>query len=98
MGYRGIFDKTLLEIGRTDIITKLLEENEDCISFLPCFATDERVQSGSLVYLDVVDFETDIWKQLIYHKNKWISDCLNAFLEYVKNMNSTNKNLAKESL
>lgn len=94
MGYRGIFDKTLekksidimpvLEVGRTDVISKLLEENEDCISFLPCFATDEKVRNGSLVYLDVVDFETNIWKQLIYHKNKWISDCMNAFIEYVK--------------
>lgn len=94
MGYRGVFDKTLakmsfdikpvLEVGRTDIITKLLEENDDCISFLPCFATDEKVMNGTLVYLDVRDFETDIWKQLIYHKNKWISDCMTAFLEYVK--------------
>ena len=94
MGYRGIFDKTLakksiditpvLEVGRTDVITKLLEENDDCISFLPCFATDEKVRNGRLVYLDVVDFETNIWKQLIYHKNKWISNCMNAFLEYVK--------------
>lgn len=94
MGYRGIFDKTLakksidikpvLEVGRTDVITRLLEENDDCISFLPCFATKEKVKNGSLVYLDVRDFETDIWKQLIYHKNKWISNCMNAFLEYVK--------------
>lgn len=94
MGYRGIFDKTLekksieimpvLEVGRTDVISKLLEENDDCISFLPCFATDEKVRNGSLVYLDVVDFETNIWKQLIYHKNKWISKCMYAFIEYVK--------------
>lgn len=94
MGYRSIFDKILakksiditpvLEVGRTDIITKLLEENDDCISFLPCFATDEKVKKGKLVYLDVCDFETNIWKQLIYHKNKWISNCMNAFLEYIK--------------
>lgn len=94
MGYRGIFDNLLakksiditpvLEIGRTDIITKLLEDNEDCISFLPCFATDEKVKKGSLVYLDVCDFETNIWKQLIHRKNKWVSDCLSAFLDYVK--------------
>ncbi len=94
MGYRGIFDETLakksidikpvLEVGRTDVITKLLEENDDCISFLPGFATDKKVQRGKLVYLDICDFETDIWKQLIYHKNKWISNCLYAFLEYVK--------------
>lgn len=94
MGYRNNFDKLLakksiditpvLEVGRTDVITKLLEENDDCISFLPCFATDEKVRSGKLVYLDVCDFETNIWKQLIYHKNKWISKTLNVFLEYVK--------------
>lgn len=94
MGYRRFFDKELakksieitpvLEIGRTDIITKLLEENEDCISYLPYFATDEKVKEGSLVYLDVCDMNTDIWKQLIYHKNKWISNSMKAFLEYVK--------------
>ncbi len=94
MGYRRFFDKELakksieitpvLEIGRTDIITKLLEENEDCISYLPYFTTDEKVRDGKLVYLDVYDMKTDIWKQLIYHKNKWLSNSMKAFLEYVK--------------
>ncbi len=94
MGYRRFFDKELakksieitpvLEIGRTDIITKLLEENEDCISYLPYFTTDEKVKEGELVYLDVCDMKTDIWKQLIYHKNKWLSNSMKAFLEYVK--------------
>lgn len=94
MGYRSVFDKLLakrfidiepvLEVGRTDIIIKLLEDNDDCISFLPCFATRKKVEQGKLVYLDVCDFETDIWKQLIYYKNKWISNCLQTFLDYVK--------------
>lgn len=94
MGYRRFFDKELakksieitpvLEIGRTDIITKLLEENEDCVSYLPYFATDEKVKEGTLVYLDIRDMKTDIWKQLIYHKNKWLSNSMKAFLEYVK--------------
>ena len=94
MGYRRSFDKEIakksiditpaLEIGRTDIITKLLEENEDCISYLPYFTTDQKVKEGKLVYLDVCDIETDIWKQLIYHKNKWLSNSMKAFLEYVK--------------
>lgn len=93
MGYRRILDKELakksieispvLEVGRTDIITKLLEEN-DAISYLPYFATQKKVEQGTLVYLDICDIETDIWKQLIYHKNKWISNCMHAFLEYVK--------------
>lgn len=94
IGYRRAFDKELakrsieitplLEIGRTDIITKILEDNEDYISYLPDFTTKEKVASGELVYLDVTDIKTDIWKQLIYHKNKWLSRSLKAFLEYVK--------------
>ena len=94
MGYRKFFDKEIakksiditpvLEIGRTDIITKLLEKNEDCISFLPSFVAEEKVKEGKLVYLDVCDMKTDIWKQLIYHKNKWLSNSMKAFIEYVK--------------
>ena len=94
MGYRRSFDRELakksldispvLEVGRTDIITKLLQENEACISYLPCFATEEKVKDGKLVYLDIRDMQSDIWKQLIYHKNKWLSAPLKAFLEYVK--------------
>ncbi len=93
MGYRRSFDKEIakksiditpvLEIGRTDIITRLLEENEDCISYLPYFTTDEKVKEGKLIYLDVCDMQTDIWKQLIHHKNKWLSSSLKAFLDYI---------------
>lgn len=93
IGYRRSFDEALakmsleinpiMEIGRTDLITFSLEKGVG-ISFLPDFVTEKKVAEGKLVYLDIIDFEIDIWKQLIYHKNKWISAHLNAFLEYVK--------------
>lgn len=92
-GYRRVFDSELarksiditpvLEIGRTDIITSILAES-DMISYLPDFVTDELVQAGKLCYLDVSDIKIDIWKQLIYHKNKWMSKSLRAFIEYIK--------------
>ncbi len=92
-GYRRIFDRELakmsleitpsLEIGRTDIITKMLAES-NMISFLPDFVTEELIASGELCYLDVCDFKVDIWKQLIYHKNKWLSKSMKTFIEYVK--------------
>ena len=93
-GYRRVFDKELakkslditpvLEIGRTDIITRLLAQS-DMISYLPDFVTKEFIESGELCYLDVVDMNIEIWKQLIYHKNKWMSKSLKAFIEYIKN-------------
>lgn len=92
IGYRRGFDAEMakrsleilpiMEISRTDIITNVLEKGIG-ISFLPDFVTQKKVNEGSLVYLDVVDFEVDIWKQLIYHKKKWISAHLDAFLNYV---------------
>ena len=92
-GYRRVFDKELakksleitpvLEIGRTDIITGILAKS-DMISFLPDFVTKELIESKELCYLDVCDMKIDIWKQLIYHKNKWMSKSLRAFIEYIK--------------
>ena len=92
-GYRRVFDKELakmsleitpvLEIGRTDIISSVIAES-DMISFLPDFVTKDMVADGRLCYLDVTDMHLEIWKQLIYHKNKWISHSLRAFLEYVE--------------
>ena len=92
-GYRRVFDREMakrsiditpiLEIGRTDIITSILTQS-NMISYLPDFVTTPMIEAGKLCYLDVADFKTDIWKQLIYHKNKWMSKCLRIFIEYVK--------------
>lgn len=92
IGYRRIFDEMLakmsleihpvLEIGRTDLITSSLKKGTS-ISVLPDFVTEKEVAAGALAYLDVIDFEIEIWKQLIYHRNKWISRHLDAFLQYV---------------
>ena len=54
------------------------------ISFLPDFVTEPKVKSGELCYLDVCDFNVEICKQLIYHKNKWLSKSLKALIEYIK--------------
>ncbi len=92
-GYRRVLDKELakksfditpvLEIGRTDIITSLLSQG-NMISFLPDFVTKEMIESGQLCYLDICDMNIDIWKQLIYHKNKWLSKSLKTFIDYIK--------------
>lgn len=92
-GYRRVLDKELakksleitpvLEIGRTDIITDILTKSQ-MISYLPDFVTKDLVIEGKLAYLDVKDVKIDIWKQLIYHKNKWMSKSLKTVIEYIK--------------
>ncbi len=98
-GYRRVFDKELakksidltpiLEIGRTDIITRVLV-GSDMISYLPDFVTQPLIATGELCYLDVSDMKLEIWKQLIYHKNKWMSKSLRAFIDYIKEKEFSN--------
>ena len=93
VGYRRALDALMaknsleilpvLEIGRTDVIAKMLECGYG-ISFLPDFVTEKHVREGKLVYLDVKGASFNIWKQLIYHKNKWLSESLEAVIEYIK--------------
>ncbi|MBQ8287439.1 MAG: LysR family transcriptional regulator [Clostridia bacterium] len=75
--------RPILELGRTDIIMNMLEAGGE-IAFLPEFVTRQRVKEGRLCYLNVIDLEVDIWKQLIYHRNKWITRGLAALIEYIK--------------
>lgn len=98
-GYRRVFDKELakrsleitpvLEIGRTDIITKIVA-GSNMISYLPDFVTQEQIDRGELCYLDITDMKLDIWKQLIYHKNKWLSASLRTVIEYIKKKDFSN--------
>ena len=98
-GYRRVFDRELakrsiditpvLEIGRTDIITSLLTKS-NMISFLPDFVTKPLVEAGTLCYLDICDMDIEIWKQLIYHKNKWMSKCLKAVIAYISALEFAN--------
>ena len=92
-GYRRVLDKELarlsleitpvLEIGRTDVITSVISKS-NMISFLPDFVTEEKVNAGELCCLDVCDVDVSIYKQLIYHKNKWLSKGLKALIDFIK--------------
>lgn len=92
-GYRRLFDELMakhsldilpvLELGRTDIITHVLAQGAG-VSFLPDFVTQKRVEAGELCYLNVPDVQIEVWKQLIHHKDKWITAALRALIDYIK--------------
>ena len=65
------------------MITSLLTKS-NMISFLPDFVTKPLVDEGVLCYLDICDMHVEIWKQLIYHKNKWMSKSLKTVIEFIK--------------
>ena len=90
MSYRRLMDERMaresleiqpvLEMGSTDQICRLVGENHG-ISFLPDFVTERDVRAGKIVRMDVPGFEVDLWKQLVYHRDKWMSKPLKAVLK-----------------
>lgn len=73
--------KPVLETGNTDIICEIIKKGVG-IGLLPDYVTDERIKKGELKYIEVEDIEIEVWKQLLYHKNKWVSKEMEAVLDY----------------
>ena len=91
MSYRRLLDEKLaalsreiqpvLEIGSTGLICSLVEQNAG-VSFLPDFVTEQAVREGRLFRLPVKELEIEVWKQLLYHADKWISPQVESVLQY----------------
>lgn len=75
--------KPVLETGNTDIICEIIKQGIG-IGLLPDYVTKEKVERGEIRYIDVEDIDIEVWKQLLYHKNKWVSKEMEAVLEYCK--------------
>ena len=91
MSYRRLLEEKLaelsleiqpvLEIGSTELICSLVEQGAG-ISFLPEYVIKDRVKAGTLVCLPVSGLEIHVWKQLLYHRNKWVSPQMETVLKY----------------
>ena len=61
-----------LEIGNTDFILQFLKQNTG-ITFLPRFTVEKAVSEGYLRILSVKKFSIRTWRQILYHKDKWVT-------------------------
>ena len=53
------------------------------ISFLPDYVTEKAVKEDKMVRLHIDGFEIDIWKQLLYHKDKWVSPEMQIVMDHL---------------
>ena len=74
LGIRPFF-----ETRNPDVIIELIKENR-VLSFLPHYAVEESLKNGSLRLLKVRDFEMQMYRQLFYHKDKWITEEMKNFI------------------
>ncbi len=69
-----------LELGDTILITQLVSQGLGC-GFLPDFVTQEAVEAGQVVRLNTPRLQVEVWKQLLYHRDKWVSPEMQAVME-----------------
>lgn len=81
---RSLEIQPVFEVGNTELICRMLEKNTSVVSLLPDYVTEKAVREKRLVRLDVKDFQLEIWKQLLYHRDKWISPQMQAFMDVIK--------------
>lgn len=77
---RGKSIHPFLEIGNTKFIISQLRHNLG-VSFLPEFIVQKDIQEGVLKALPVRDFGLEVWRQILYHRDKWVSREMSGFLE-----------------
>lgn len=95
MSYRRLLDewlardskeiKPILEVGSADLICGLVEKGMG-MSFLPDYVTEPAVRRGSLVRLELEGFRPDLWKQLLYHRDKWVSPQMQAVISHLEDI------------
>lgn len=93
--YRFVLDRYLaaynlsidpfLEIGNTEFIIRMLKNNSG-LSLLPEFSVRNEVENGELSILPVEDFHMRIWRQILYHKDKWVTREMEAFIALAKSL------------
>lgn len=74
-----------LEISNTEFIIKMLTESSG-ISFLPYFTVQKSVEEGKLTLLDVDNFHVSMYRQIFYHKDKWITREMAEFIRLAEEM------------
>lgn len=89
MSYRRLLDEWMardsmeispvLEAGQADLICALVEKGLG-ISFLPDYVTEQAVRRGTVKRMDAAGFQPDLWKQMLYHRDKWISPSMQAVI------------------
>ncbi|MBR3504016.1 MAG: LysR family transcriptional regulator [Clostridia bacterium] len=93
MSYRSQLDARLaernlelnpfLELGNTDLIARLVEQGMG-LSFLPEFVVRDQLARGAIVRLNVEGVDVSLWRQLIYHKGKWITPAMQAMIDIIR--------------
>lgn len=91
--YRRVLDYTLqlrgqtiepvLQCNNTDLVLKMVR-NYKSLTFLPRYTLQEDAAGGMIEEIEVEDLSISIWRQVIYHKDKWVSREMRQFFDMLR--------------
>ena len=63
------------------------------ISFLPAYVIRDDVLAGRLAVLNVPDCQITEWRQILRHRDKWVTPQMEAMLSILKELCTTTRPL-----
>nr|WP_281064381.1 LysR family transcriptional regulator [Clostridium muellerianum] len=87
LAQKGLYFHPYLEIGNTDLIRSFIVENRG-VSYLPLFIIKKEIKNGTIAPIRIPEFEVSVYRQLFWHKDKYITKPMNDLLELIKNIKS----------
>ena len=96
MSYRDALDQTFaahqlavkpyLELGSAALLCQMVERGMG-LSFLPEYIVRDALAAGTLARLLVPDCTVTMRRQLFYHRDKWLTPQMKAFIELAQERN-----------
>ena len=79
---RGLELTPCLELGNTEMIKQFVLDGMG-LALLPLFVVEKELAAGDLVSLNVTDCPIEIWRQLLYHRGKWVTPAMQAMFDLI---------------
>ena len=80
---RGLAVQPYLELGSAALLCQMVEQGMG-LSFLPEYIVRPALAAGRLARLNVPDCAVEMHRQLFYHRDKWLTPQMNAFIQLVR--------------
>ena len=80
---RGLAVHPYLELGSAALLCQMVEQGMG-LSFLPEYIVRPALAAGHLALLSVPDCAVEMHRQLFYHRDKWLTPQMKAFIELVR--------------
>ena len=83
MAAQGLAIKPFLELGSASLLCQMVEHGMG-LSFLPEYIVQNALSAGTLARLNVPACRVEMRRQLFYHKDKWLTPQMKAFIMLVQ--------------